>query len=449
MDFSGWEASFGQRPRKTAIVVRMTPIGTFAETDLPMLTTDLPGIGGAIKKFNEDFLVEELPLYPASGNGTHVYVTIEKQGLTTPAAIQLVARELGRMPRDIGYAGLKDAHGITRQTLSIEHVDNSKVAGMQLPRMKVLSVTRHGNKLKLGHLAGNRFQIKVRDAAEGAVPIAGAILERLGKVGVPNYFGPQRFGARGDNAAVGLALVRGDFDEAVALMLGRTTDKDHGAVRRARDLFDAGDLETAAEAWPTGVFSQQKRLCRALIKERGRAAKAFRAVDPTLQKLLVSALQSQLFNQVLARRIGGLAEIEVGDLAWKHANGACFRVEDAVVEQPRCATFEISPTGPLFGNRMTDASGHPGEVEAEVLRGVSLTKDDIDLRGGGKISGGRRPLRVPLGDVVCHAGTDERGSFVEIRFSLPAGAYATGVLREVCKAPGPPSTNFADVSDGA
>lgn len=444
MVFDGWEASSGQRPRKTAIVVRMTPTATFHETDLPMLTSDLPGIGGAIKRFNEDFLVEELPLYPASGNGTHVYVTVEKQGLTTHAAIQLVARELGKLPRDIGYAGLKDAHGITRQTLSIEHVDNSKVAGLQVPRIKVLSVTRHGNKLKLGHLAGNRFQIKVRDAVEGAVPIAGAVLDRLGKVGVPNYFGPQRFGARGDNAAVGLAMVRGDFDEAVALMLGRTTDKDHGAVRRARDLFDAGDLEAAAEAWPSGVFSQQKRLCRTLIKERGRAAKAFRAVDPTLQKLLVSALQSQLFNEVLAQRIARLAEVEVGDIAWKHANGACFRVEDAAVEQPRCTAFEISPTGPLFGKRMTEASDHPGEVEAEVLRRVSLSKDEIDLRGGGKISGGRRPLRVPLGDVACESGTDERGPFVEIRCSLPAGAYATGVLREVCKRAEVPAADAPD-----
>jgi tRNA pseudouridine13 synthase len=425
----------------------MTPTATFNETDLPMLTADLPGIGGAIKKFNEDFVVEELPLYPASGNGTHVYLTIEKQGLTTHAAIQLVARELGKMPRDIGYAGLKDAHGITRQTLSVEHVDNSKVAGLQLPRIKVLSLTRHGNKLKLGHLAGNRFQIKVRDVVGGLGPIVEAILERLRQVGVPNYFGPQRFGARGDNAAVGLAMVRGDFDEAVALMLGRTTDKDHGAVRRARDLFDAGDLEAAAEAWPTGVFSQQKRLCRAMIKERGRAAKAFRAVDPTLQKLLVSALQSRLFNEVLARRIGGLADIVVGDIAWKHANGACFRVEDPAAEQLRCTAFEISPTGPLFGKRMTEASGHPGEVEADVLRGVSLNKDEIDLRGSGKISGGRRPLRVPLGEVACESGTDERGPFVELRFSLPAGAYATGVLREVCKAPTPSSADLTLVPD--
>lgn len=421
----------------------MSSIPIYIESALPMLTADLPGIGGTIKKYNEDFVVEELPLYPAVGSGTHVYVTIEKQGITTPAAIQLIARELGKVPRDIGYAGLKDAHGITRQTLSIEHVDNSKVAGLQVPRVKVVSITRHGNKLKLGHLAGNRFQIKVRDAVEDSRPRAEVILEKLRRMGVPNYFGPQRFGARGDNAAVGLAMVRGEFDEAVATMLGRPTERDHGPVRRARELFDAGDFEAAAEAWPAGVFSQQKRLCRAMIKERGRAAKAFRAVDPTLQKLLVSALQSQLFNEVVTRRITGLDRIEVGDVAWKHANGACFHVDDATVEQPRCENFEISPTGPLYGRRMTECTGHPAEVEKEILDAVSLSKDQIDLRGG-KISGGRRPLRIPLGEVGCEVGSDDRGPFTQMCFSLPAGAYATSVLREVCKLNASPTPELGE-----
>jgi len=411
----------------------MNALAIFNETSLPMLTADLPGIGGEIKRCNEDFVVEELPLYPACGTGTHVYFTIEKQGLTTLAAIQLIARALGRAPRDIGYAGLKDAHGVTRQALSIEHIDTPLVESLSVPRLKVVSVTRHGNKLKLGHLAGNRFEIKVRDAAPDAAAIAPTVLERLSKRGLPNYFGAQRFGARGDNAAVGLAMVRGEFDEAVALMLGRPTERDHGPVRRARELFDAGDLEAAAAAWPTGVFSQQKRLCRALLQAKGNAAKAFRAVDPTLQKLFVSALQSQLFNEVLALRIDSFDRIQTGDVAMKHTNGACFRVEDADTEQPRCAAFEISPTGPLFGRRMTEASGTPGEIEASALARTGLSKDQIDLRGGGKISGGRRPMRVPLHDVHCEAGTDDRGGFLELRFALPAGAYATGVLRELCK----------------
>ena len=122
-----------------------TEIATF----LPYLTADLPGVGGEIKRFDEDFVVEELPLYAPSGAGTHVYFTIEKRGLPTLAAIQHIARALGRQPRDIGYAGMKDAHGVTRQMLSVEHVENSQVDIPQSkPETKYLGQSTMGKKEK-------------------------------------------------------------------------------------------------------------------------------------------------------------------------------------------------------------------------------------------------------------------------------------------------------------
>ena len=133
------------------------------DADLPYLTAEIPGVGGVIKRYDEDFLVEEIPRYEASGAGTHTYFTIEKRGLTTPAAIRLVATALGRRPQDIGYAGLKDAHGITQQMLSIEHVDPAAIANLDLAGIRVLSIDRHRNKIKLGHLRGNRFEIKIRN----------------------------------------------------------------------------------------------------------------------------------------------------------------------------------------------------------------------------------------------------------------------------------------------
>jgi tRNA pseudouridine13 synthase len=163
------------------------------------------------------------------------------------------------------------------------------------------------------------------------------------------------------------------------------------------------------------------------------ANKAWRAVDHTLRRLFISAVQSELFNRVLARRMGGLDRVEVGDIAYKHANGACFRVEDAAREQERCAAFEISATGPLFGRRMTEASGAPGEIESGVLADTGLKKDEVYVSGVGKLSGARRPLRVPLKDWSVEAGEDDRGPFCALRFFLPAGAYATSVIREICK----------------
>jgi tRNA pseudouridine13 synthase len=377
-------------------------------------------------------VVEEIPLYPASGEGTHTYFVVEKRGLTTLEAVRLIARRLGRNPRDIGYAGLKDAHGVTQQMLSLEHMDPAAVASIELGRVRVLSVNRHRNKIKLGHLAGNRFVIKVRETTESSVESARAVLDVLVKRGVPNYFGPQRFGARGDNALIGRAVLLDDFDEAIGLILGRPGPVDHGQVRRARELFDSGDLPASAEAWGH-AFAEQAHICRALIKSGGDSRKAWRAVHHTLRRLYVSAFQSDLFNRVLARRIDGIDRLETGDIAWKHRNGACFLVEDAEVEQPRCAAFEISPTGPLFGRRMTEAQDAPGRVEAEVLAESGVTCDRLRGKGDAKVDGARRPLRVPLADLALDAGQDAQGQYVRLTFALPPGAYATSVIREVCK----------------
>jgi tRNA pseudouridine13 synthase len=400
--------------------------------DLPYLTAELPGTGGVIKQHDEDFVVEEIPLYPASGEGTHTYFTIEKRGLTTPAAVDIIAKALGRQRRDIGYAGLKDAHGVTRQTLSIEHVDPSMIRSLKLGRIKVVSVAQHTNKLKLGHLAGNRFAIRIRETVDSPVELAKPILDVLLARGLPDYFGPQRFGARGDNARIGRAVLQDDYTEAIALMLGRPCATDTGDALEARKLFDAGNLEAAAEAWARS-FPAYGRVCRALIKAGGEASRAWRAVDHSLRKFYVAAVQSHLFNQVLARRLTEIDRLETGDVAWKHKNGACFLVEDAAVEQPRCDAFEISPSGPLFGRRMKEAKGAPGRLEAEVLAASGLKKDEIRVKDGKRLDGARRPLRVPVTDAGIGEGTDPRGPYLELTFTLPPGAYATNVAREICK----------------
>ncbi len=404
------------------------------QVERPRLASNLPGVGGTIKRYDEDFIVEEIPRYHPSGSGTHVYFTIEKRGLPTLAAIQHIARALGRQPRDIGYAGMKDAHGVTRQMLSLEHIEPSRIESLSLGRIKVLSISRHTNKLKLGHLAGNGFVIKLRDALASPEPQARAIVELLKQRGVPNYFGPQRFGARGDNALIGKAVLLGQYEEAVALMLGRPGPVDRGDARRARELFEKGDYAAAADAWPRGTFSQQSRMCRALARNEGNARQTWRAADHTLRKLFLSAFQSDLFNRVLARRI----ELELmdrvlaGDVAYKHVNGACFHVEDTKVEQPRCDSFEISPTGPIFGRRMTPASGQPGGIESAVMTNSGVGQAELSGRDSGRLDGARRPLRVPLGETRIESGKDEQGPFLLLGFDLPAGAYATSVIREVC-----------------
>lgn len=421
----------------TTIVIyseRMEPVFDSRPAPCPCLTAALPGVGGVIRRHNRDFLVEELPLYEPSGEGTHVYFRIEKDGLTTHQAVAQIARALHRTPREVGYAGLKDAHAVTRQTLSLEHVDPQRVAELRLPRICILDVSRHGNKLKLGHLRANRFTLRIREIEPDAEAKARAVMEVLARRGLPNYFGEQRFGARGDTWRVGRAAWLEAYEEALRLALGTPTAFDRGPILEARRKFDAGEYEASSRLWFKASVANAK-VCRALARRPDRWDLAWRGMDVSMRKLYINAFQSHLFNHVLALRIDAIDRVEAGDMAYLHRNGACFRVQDAVAEQPRCDAFEISPTGPLFGRRMTPAEGEPGRIEAQVLEDNGLSPDVIASRGGAQEDGARRPLRVPLSDAACAAGEDEHGAFLELRFELPSGSYATCVLSEVCKRP--------------
>ncbi len=400
--------------------------------NLPYLTADVPPLGGRIKVRRTDFRVEEVPLYEASGEGTHSYFCIEKTGLSTFRAIHEIARALGRPHRDVGYAGMKDANAVTRQILSIEHVPPERIEKLQVPGVQVLWVRRHTNKLKLGHLKGNRFVIRLREAAPDRLDDVRRLMEVLCRRGVPNYFGEQRFGVRGDTWQIGRAMVRQDWVEAVSLMLGRPSDRDRKDIRRARELYEEGKYEEAAEMWPF-PFPEAKRACVAMARSNGSHKRAFFGVDKSVKRLYLSAFQSYLFNRVVAERIGGLDRLMAGDLAWRHANGAVFRVEDPAVEQPRADAFEISPSGPLFGYRMTEPTGQPQETESRILAEEGLSPDDFRVAGGHKVKGSRRPLRFQPKECEADAGSDEHGPFYEFRFFLESGCYATTVLREVCK----------------
>ncbi len=405
--------------------------------ELPYLTAEVPGLGGAIKSRPEDFKVEEVPLYEPSGSGTHVYFRVEKQKLATMRLVYELARALKRKPAEFGYAGMKDADAVTVQTISLEHVDPEQVQSVFIPNVRILDVARHTNKLKLGHLKGNRFTIKLRDVDTQRIDDARSVLDVLTRRGVPNYFGEQRFGLRGDTWEVGRALLRQDYREAVEVILGRPGPADYGEVRQARQLFDQGDYLAAADAWPH-PFHNEKQVARAMDKYDGDAQKALKTVDKKLRRFYFSAYQSQLFNQVVARRLENIDSLLSGDWAWRHPQGAVFKVENVEREQPRCDVFEISPTGPLFGYKMRVPDGQVGWIEQEVLDEEQLTLDDWRESGKHKIKGGRRPLRFQPQETRVESGSDDAGDCLQLTFYLEAGCYATTVLREICKWPGGP-----------
>lgn len=336
----------------------------------PFLTGNLPGIGGQIRTVPEDFQVEERPLYLPCGEGEHLYMTITKRGLSTPDLVRRLSSSLGVKAQAIGVAGLKDARAVTTQMVSLQGVHPEQISRLRIDDtiLNVRVLGPHRNRLRTGHHSGNRFRLIIRNVAGHAVETVPAVLQQLRARGVPNYFGPQRQGKTGDNYQVGAALLQ-------------------DARRREK-------MNRATRIW------------------------------------YLNSYQSFLFNRILARRIDHLDRVFVGDWAMKSDNGACFQVENAEKEQSRVDRFEISPTGILFGSRVSWASGEPGQIEETVVAEAGATKETLIAAAKAcGFRGERRALRIPLAELEWSLGDDT----LTLSFSLLPGAYATSVLRELMK----------------
>lgn len=282
---------------------------------LPAVTDGLPGTGGELRVCLEDFAVDELPRYAPSGSGAFAYARIEKRGLTTHD-LAAALRADGVPYNEIGLAGLKDKHAITRQWLSVPERWAAQLAALDaLPGAQVLETSCHTHRLKPGQHRGNRFRVTVRQPDAAWPERAAAILNRIAETGLPNYFGPQRFGRFNSNAADARRLLRG-------------------------------------EPVPGG-----RRLGR----------------------FFISALQSHLFNWNLKRRLerGIFAQVVPGDRAQKHDTGGVFVVDDAAAESPRAARREISALLPLYGRKVRGGDREAAILEQETLGYFSLSRSDF------------------------------------------------------------------------
>jgi len=388
----------------------------------PYLTSDIPGTGGVIKEFPEDFIVTEIPAYEPCGSGEHLYLAIEKCGITTLEAIRRIAGRLRVSDRDVGYAGMKDAVGVTRQTISLQGVKPAAALALELDGIKICSAVQHSNKLKPGHLKGNHFKITVRGVSAVAAESAATIMDVLQRRGIPNYFGYQRYGVQGNSHLIGKAMLRHDWRKAVDCLMGEPDAVRDLEWGMAISAYQQGDLGQALQLMPRHCNSEREILQR-LIGNPGGWEKAFSVIHPRMRKLYLSAFQSYLFDKVVGVRIKSIDRLLQGDLAWKHINGACFQVEDLQAEMLRVESFEISATGPMFGSRMKQPGGVALILEQQVLSAEGLSPEDFSQEGE------RRPLRVPMGDAICLV----EGGQLQLEFTLPRGSYATSVLREITK----------------
>ncbi|MDG2516549.1 tRNA pseudouridine(13) synthase TruD [Lysobacter soli] len=317
----------------------------------------------------EDFIVEELPGFEPSGAGEHLLLTVEKRGMNTGFAAKHIAQWAGVGEVAIGYAGLKDRHAVTRQRFSV-HLPKKVAPDLSTldfaqgeERLTVVEYTWHAKKLPRGAMAGNRFVLTLRGVS-GERAAVEQRLQSIAERGVPNYFGEQRFGRDGDNVA-----------NARAMFAGRR-------VRREQ------------------------------------------------RTLLMSAARSELFNRVLAQRVQrGCWDTPLNGEVWMlDGSRSVFGpapFDDALAQ--RLASFDIHPTGPLWGRGELRSTGDAARLETEALSG----EEALALRAGLEAEGlkqERRALRLKPSELTWSWREDD---VLEIAFALPPGAYATVVLAEL------------------
>ena len=339
------------------------------------------------KQSPRDFVVEEIPLYEFSGEGEHLILQVRKKNLTTPEMIGKIARYLGIKNKEIGYAGLKDKHAMTKQYISVHKKYEEALERFDVEGIKIVSKTYHDNKLRIGHLKANRFYIRLKKVNPTSAAKIDEALKNIQKQGMPNFFGYQRFGNDGNNHILGEKIAKGE------------------------------------------------------ARER----------NPRVKKLLINAYQSHLFNLWLSRRLEinslvssfDASEIEdllnlpnneikkmqaqthpfklmEGDLMEHYPKGKLFEFEASEHDFERFNTRDITVTGLLCGKKTRVATGAAGVIEKAFY-------DEIDAEGA------RRFAWVYPTEIEGRFNAVE--AQYELNFTLPKGSYATVLIEEIAKRP--------------
>ncbi|MEO2013534.1 MAG: tRNA pseudouridine(13) synthase TruD [Fuerstiella sp.] len=321
----------------------------------------------------EDFQVEEVPTYLPDGVGQHLFLWVQKRNVSASDLIWRLAKDLKVSARDIGVAGQKDRRAVTRQFVSVPRGCAEDIDKLTDPAIQILSISAHGNKLRTGHLSGNRFTIilRGRDGTTFCQTEAEAVAKRLKRLetnGFPNYFGPQRFGHDGSSIRDGITLL--------------TTGKPPGSWKR-----------------------QQRRF---------------------LSKLSASAVQSAVFNLCLAQRVGQqtCSSVSFGDVVCRRGGIKPFAYgPDAEAE-----ATDLIAMGPMPGGKMVKTSSDARTTEQQMMARLELSDDDFSRNS--KLTPGTRRKYVEFPRNVS-ADLQSDGS-LQLRFELTAGAFATVLLAEIC-----------------
>jgi tRNA pseudouridine13 synthase len=435
--------------------------------------SDAPGTGGRLRVAPDDFRVRELegmepnPLEADPGDYPYLLVRATLRGWDTNDFVRRLTDALGISRERVEWAGTKDKHAVTTQLFTLRDVDPADVPEVRDADLTVLG--RVGRGLGFGDLAGNAFEIRVRDAdaPEHAPAVTDdlrgfltgesvADVETPVEVAVPNYFGHQRFGShRPVTHEVGLHVVRGEWREAVLTYAGNPYEAEPEGTQAARRFVDE-TAEAADPDWTEALDRMPNRLGfeRSMLHRLAADGDetdadwrhALEAVPRNLQRLFVNAAQSYAFNRIVSERLSRglpLTRPVEGDVV-------CFAADDVPeglarpdtdrtqvatgrrveVMARHCERGRAFVTAPLVGTETDLSEGVAGDVERAVLDDLDLAPADFSLPGEFDSAGTRRAVLVRTDLDV----TDGDGDGYSLSFSLPSGSYATVVLREYLKA---------------
>ncbi|MFB6114648.1 MAG: tRNA pseudouridine(13) synthase TruD [Halodesulfurarchaeum sp.] len=415
--------------------------------------SDGPGTGGRLRDDPGDFRVREIerfdtqPVGEDEGDYPWLVLRVTLYNTDTNDFARTLSNALGVSRERVSWAGTKDKNAVTTQLFSVRGIDPGDVPEVDGASIEV--VGRAGRGVHFGDLLGNEFEIVVRDPTNpDRVDRIVTELEAQfdGQVGVPNFFGQQRFGSyRPITHVVGFEILRGDWEAAAMAYLGNTGEHEPERTREARSFV----AETRNYSDALDRFPRHLRFERAMLHElqgSDEAPEDFRAALETfprnVQRLFVHAAQSVLFNRILSERLERdlpfrrpvegdvvcFADRDAPDSLPLADTDRCQSVSEKRVSVVRrhCERGRAFVTAPLIGTDSSLASGEPGDIERSVLEEFSVDREDFDLPGNFESSGDRRPVFIPVDPTIEHDP-------LSVEFRLPKGSYATVLMREFLK----------------
>ncbi len=327
-----------------------------------------------------DFTVEEIPLYEFTGEGEHLVLKVRKKEMTTWEMLDVLSNHVGIRRRDMGYAGLKDKHAMTIQYISLPAKFEAKLEAFSHEKIKILEQTRHNNKLRVGHLKGNRFSIRLKKVLGVQKEKLDSMMKWIEANGLPNYFGNQRFGTDGNNWVDGKRLIEGTL--------------------KIRDRKTKEFLMGSYQSYLFNGWLSRRMALNQLID------KFSQAQTEELLKLPEGSLDG-------VKEQPHFFKLLKGDVMMHYPYGRLFEVEELASEAERFASGDIAPTGLLSGSRVSEATHVAGLLEAPFVEAM-------------KLNGARRYAWIWVTDITTHY-VEEKAHY-ELKFSLPKGCYATNLL---------------------